>query len=377
MRKWGAVLLLTAGTLAQEDLPEKARLSPTSLKYAMRRNYVLPGGVQAAEEPGIRKGRVEKIHVLFFDVDGNGKFNDPGIDGWALNKMAYQLPYEERTLIGASNVTWRIAEDGSVLRYRVEPLPLEPGQRKILVDFNQWRFMNGLPAVRISKELTDACNEHCAYMERHGMTHEQEEGQEGYTPGGANAGKRSCLSEEQPKISVTLFYASFYHRLPLLWPGTRSIGVGKSRRFTAIDALTDRQPRAWSYPIIVPAPNTFGHPTLFAREAPNPIPEGITAGFPITLTFPRGTVVTRARATLRLRRGRKNGPEVPVLVSAPDNPAHKNRPRNRSSICIIPREPLRPMKTYHVSVKWVEDGAEKEREWLFNTGRSGPHPRLR
>ena len=39
-----------------------------------------------------------------------------------------------------------------------------------------------------------------------------------------------------------MFYASFYHRLPLIYPGTKSIGIGTSRRYTAADGLTLRGP---------------------------------------------------------------------------------------------------------------------------------------
>ena len=291
--------------------------------------------------------------------------------------MPYMLPYEEKTIVGVSNVTWRVEPDGSAVHYLKEPLPLAEGQRKILIAFNQWRLMNGLPAVRINSELTDACMKHCAYMDRNGMEHVQEPDKQGYTVEGDQAGRRSCLSEESPDISVTMFYASFYHRLPVFLPGTRSIGVGHSGRYTAIDALSDKADRPWLYPIIIPAPNTFAHPTLFARESPNPgIPEGMKAGFPITLTFEKGAKITEARAELRYRH--RNGYlPTPVLVSSPEIPANKDRPDNRNTICIIPREPLRPGATYQVEVHWKENGEERREEWLFNTGRMGPNPRLR
>lgn len=372
MRVGICLVLLAAAAVAQEELPERARLSPATIRYTMRRNYPLPAGLVAAEKPGIRKGVLDKLEFWFFDVDGNGAWDDVGVDGWSLSKMAYMLPYEERTLFGVSNVTWRIARDGTRIDYRKEPLDLAPGQRKILVAFNQWRLMNGLPAVRVSPELTAACMKHCAYMERHGFDHAEEEGREGYTPEGAEAGRRACLSQERPDRSVDLFYATFYHRLPLMDPATRSIGVGNSANYTALDALSDREPREWIHPIVVPAPNTFGHPTHFARETPNPgIPEGVRAGFPITLTFPAGARVTEAAAELRPKsRGGKLGGPAQVLVSAPDAPANASRPDNRNSICVIPQQALLPLTMYQVTVRWKENGEPRSLEWLFSTGRA-------
>ena len=58
------------------DLPEKARLSPGRRKYKMRRNWPLPPDVVEAENPGMRKGKVEKLEVWFFDVDGDGVYGE-------------------------------------------------------------------------------------------------------------------------------------------------------------------------------------------------------------------------------------------------------------------------------------------------------------
>jgi len=278
-------------------------------------------------------------------------------------------------VIGASEYAWKVEADGSAVSYRRDPLPLNDGQRKLLIQFNQWRLMNGLPAVTIDQELCDACMKHCDYMERHGMTHEQEAGKEGYTPEGAEAGRRSCLGEEGPIESVHLFYSTFYHRLPLVHPGTKAIGVGSSVRYAAVDGLTRRDHREWVWPVIVPAPNSFGHPTHFAHEAPDPLPEGAEgAGFPITLTFDGGAV-TDAFAELRLNN--EKGREVPTFLSSPERPANAKRPDNRATICVIPRGPLAPLKTYWVRVRYRLDGEEREHVWRFNTGRPGPRSVLR
>ncbi|MHC4818333.1 MAG: CAP domain-containing protein [Planctomycetota bacterium] len=372
MRGWLIAGLILAAGAGAEEPGRQVRLSSGRLSYRIRRAYALPFDKSAVEKPVARKGTLEKRLFFFFDVDGNGKFNDLGVDGWALSKMPYMLPLEEKTVIGASEFHWDVAEDGSLIRFRIQPLPLNAGQKRVLIQFNQWRFMNGLPAVTIDQKLSEACNKHCAYMERHGMTHHEEPGEQGYSEDGAEAGRRSCLGEDGPVQSVHMFYASFFHRLPFVYPGTRSIGVGSSKRYTAVDGLSLRDRRPWTYPIIVPAPNSFGHLTHFTPELPNPVPPELKLpGFPITLTFDTGTI-TDVRARLRLKHAR--GKEVPILVSSPEHPASKKRPQNRQTICIIPRVPLAPMRTWWVKVTYRLDGADKEHIWTFNTGRRGPGP---
>jgi hypothetical protein len=361
------LLLLMWGGAGAEDLPERVALAQGGLPYKTRRGYALPAGIEAVERPTGRTGVVEKLQFYFFDVNGNGRFDDLGVDGLALTNMPFLLPLEERTVIGASEFRWKVEADGSAVSFRRDPLPLNDGQRQVLIQFNQWRIMNGLPAVTIDERLSDACNKHCEYMERHGMTHEQDPAKEGYTPEGAEAGKRSCLGEEGPVRSVHLFYATFYHRLPLIHPGTKAIGVGASARYAAVDGLTRRDQRAWTYPVIVPAPNSFGHLTHFAHEAPNPLPEGAKrAGFPITLTFASGKITG---ATAELRLGSAKGAVLETYLSSPEKPANEKRPDNRMAICVIPREPLRAMKTYWVRVAYLIDGEPREHEWRFNTGR--------
>jgi hypothetical protein len=380
-----ALLLLLAATVAAQELPNKASLRPVQPKYRLRRNYALPEGVEAAAKPRIVQGRLGKDITYFVDVDGNGKFNDWETDGWSLSKMPYMLPLEKKTIIGVREVTWDVAEDGKSVRYRLTPLEITPAQRHILIQFNVWRMMNGLPAVTVDRELSLGCTKHCEYMELNGFEHEEEEGKPGYSPEGARAGLRSCLSQMNPWTSVVMFYATFYHRLPLIDPATRAIGIGHSKRYSAMDGITLRKERPWRDPIVVPAPNTFHHPTHFALEIPSPHPEDMQPGFPITMTFRSGKISgVKARLWRRFskrerrRRGdQRDEEELVVLVSWPGHPANPKRPDNRQSICILPREPLRPQREHRVEVTYELDGEPREAKWVFRTGPAGPGPMLR
>jgi hypothetical protein len=374
MRRWLILFAVWGGAGAEEPL-ERVPLVRGTYKFATSRGYALPDGVAAVEKPQARGAKLGKEAYYFFDVDGNGRWNDLGVDGWLREKATILLPLEGKAVFGAAELTWTVEPDGSALRFRRDPLPLDEGQAQVLVQFNQWRIMNGLPAVTIDPALCDACSKHCAYMERHGLTHVQEPGKEGYTPEGAEAGARSCVGEEGPVESVHLFYATFYHRLPLIHPDTTAIGVGSSAKYAAVDGLTRRDPRPWIYPVIVPGPNTFFHPTHFAHEAPNPLPEGASpAGFPITLTFAKGKI-TDAAVELRLKRAK--GAVLPVYLSSPESPANPKRPDNRLTICAIPRAPLQPLTDYWVKATYKLDGEARGHTWVFRTGRAGPASVLR
>jgi len=375
MRRWVILLMIGGGAGGQDDL-ERVPLAKTTYKYKVSRNYPLPEGIAAVEKPQVCGGKLGKPYYYFFDVDGNGKFNDLGVDGWVCGGMSILMPLEEKTVFGVSEFTWTVEADGSAISFRRVPLPLNEGQRKVLIEFNQLRLLNGLPAVTIDQQLSDACNKHCEYMEKNGeLTHEEDPAKPAYSGEGKAAGARSCIGEEGPVESVRLFYSTFYHRLPLVQPTTKAIGVGSSAKYAAVDGLTRRDHRPWNYPVIIPAPNTFSHPTLFAHEAPDPLPEGAPpAGFPITLTFDRGTI-TDANVELRMKSER--GPLLPVYLASPEHPANEKRPDNRLTICAIPRAPLKPMTTFWVKATYKIDGEAREHVWKFNTGRPGPAAVLR
>jgi len=363
----GGLLLLVCAAFAQDE--GTVRLSRGKPGLKVRRNFALPDESKAVAEPKTRKAKIDKDVTFFFDVDGNGSFADTGVDAWSLSKMPYMLPLEKEIVIGRSVFRFTFTDDGAKVNWKRTPIAMDPSQWKTLEIFNTWRMMNGLPAVRVDAALSKACAEHCAYMEKHGMTHVQEAGQDGYTGEGAAAGLRSCLGQDGPRQSVHMFYASFYHRLPLIHPGTNAIGIGQSPRFTAVDGLTTREFRKWKYPIIIPAPGTWFQLTHFAREMPRPYPTEFKPGFPITLTFQSGAI-TNAGGILRLKN--RKGPEIPTLLSSPEHPANRKRPQNRMTICLIPRVPLLPGKTYWVQVAYELDGKGKEHTWVFKTGRPGP-----
>jgi len=357
------VVVLASSVCGQET--ERLRSGRWRVKE-LRFGHALPEGKTAVEKPEVRTARVNRLQCFFLDLDGDGRFDGEGVDGWALSGMNYILPFEKTVVMELDRVTWSMDEECERLTWKAEPLGVPEGQEKVFRQFNYWRLINGLPPVDYDPKLSKWCNEHCAWMEKNGFKHAPEEGDGPLSTEAAHAGMNSMLSQEKPGMSVLMLYASFYHRLPLFRPGTRAIGIGCSQRYTSIAGTTRREPRAWQHPIVVPAPNSGMQPTHFVSELPRPHPPGLkNLGFPITLTFDRGTI-TEARATLRWKRG-----DVPFILSSPELPANKRRPDNRMTSCLIPRNPLRPRTLYGVEVKWKRDGEDESKRWIFKTG----HPR--
>jgi hypothetical protein len=371
-----AIPAANAEEAAAAAFTQKSRLANTKWKFkTIRFNFPLAGGAKATEKPTVRKGKVEGLWCFFLDLDGNGQYGEIGKDAWALGGMNYVLPMEETTVLELRRVRWRVTPDGKEVQYSSSALPIAKEEAKVFRQFNYWRLINGVPPVDIDPKLGEACSELCTWMEANGMKHRPEEGDPPMSPRAAEAGMRSMLSQETPGMSILMLYSSFYHRLPLFRPGTRAIGIGKSARYTAVDGMSRAEMRAWRYPIIVPAPSTALQPTHFPPESPRPYPASLRQpGFPITLTFDGGEV-TDAKATLRQTVGkgrRKKEIDVPVLVSSPSAPANKSRPRNRNSICVIPKRPLSAKARYSVWVAYKLNGEQKEHRWVFTTGRARP-----
>jgi hypothetical protein len=150
-------------------------------------------------------------------------------------------------------------------------------------------------------------------------------------------------------------------------PATRAMGFGAGKGYVAVDGLTRTAPRAWSWPSILPAPDTGGQPTAYdPSERPRPVPSKPLAGLPVTLRWPAGTTFADVKARMETARRHR---AVPVHLSWPGHPAHPSMPGNQDSICLIPYGVLRPLTTYRVTVEARVDGAPYQRSFQFRTGR--------
>jgi len=390
-----ALALVTASALAgdpgKDDFPQKALLHPGKDRRDRSFHYALPTGVVAVKNPKILTAKVGEKDLLFADVDGDGRFDKIGVDGWIVDSPVYRafLPLEEWIVLDRTRVWLKFADDQQSVRFRLEtpdlpkvPAGLPPAEdaaekakirelEAAVQDWNRLRLRNGLPPAFLDPDLTRAAMLHAKYMDRWGRGHDEDKANDGYTEDGAKAGRNSSVGPAPVREEISFCFETLYHRLMLFHPDLRRIGVGVGAKWCALDGLSAREKRAWTWPVIIPAPGSDLVPLSFGGETPAPHPDVFTtlerqkeAGFPITLTFPDAKA-TNASAELRV--DGENGAPVEVLVSSPEKPANAAQPRNFESVCVIPLRKLTPATTYWARVRYKWNGEDAVRTWYFRT----------
>ena len=211
----------------------------------------------------------------------------------------------------------------------------------LLRDLNAARSEVGLRALAEDPELSRACAAHCRFLVanpakiRAGLSaHLQEPDLRCASPAGARAGLASSISYAKPSQVVPAWMATLYHRLPLLRPGLRAVGIGVAiptdedraaglprgvRAVTVVDvqsacdavrrpcsrvrAVGAARPQAAGASgqvepvggasaaltvVLCPARAARAVPAELVREVPDPLPvtaQGRPAGYPITMSF--------------------------------------------------------------------------------------------
>eukprot|EP00854_Cymbomonas_tetramitiformis_P008110 gene8110-9636_t len=233
---------------------------------------------------------------------------------------------EDRVHPHAERVSVHLIRHQTDIRLLVTPCPSNPtpseAERQLLIlSLNRRRIALGLPPVVVDEELSVGARKHCEFLNlnpervRGGLTaHLEAEGLPGYSVQGALAAKASVISYCAPSQAIELFFASVFHRLPLLSPHLAQVGLGTLtpardlvgdvraddtfRSIPSVKAITvlDVQSKLdWTclsggvVPVKFPAPGDLDVPLHFGGEVPSPLPASHPshqlAGFPITLTF--------------------------------------------------------------------------------------------
>jgi hypothetical protein len=269
-----------------------------------------------------------------------------------------------------------------------EELLEDPEIRGALALINQARQEAGLGEVRLSVDLSAGCAAHARYLVlNHGdpaiaglRAHKEDAGLKGWSERGAAAGKASVIDYVLPSNAVPRWMATLYHRIPLLQPALREVGVAYHRDRRSIASVVD------STRGVTPAPASNGKPETtvvyyprdgqkdvplaFAPEVPSPLPEGFngTAGFPITAYFAAKQAVTGVNVSFT----GPDGQAVSSYVSTPEAPATGCPQWN--TVCIIPKQALTRGATYRVKLTCRLSGMPFEHSWQFTTRKSDKKP---
>jgi hypothetical protein len=286
--------------------------------------------------------------------------------GFALAASAGPLPGVEGGSASDSAASFSGAREGRAAR-NAPAVVLEA-----LARVNGLRRVAGLEPVVLDESLSRGCQQHARYLlvnRGHPSTrglggHEETSGLPGYTDEGRRAAAQSCIAFRTSLLgAVDTWMATLYHRIPILRPTLKRIGMGYESGIAVMDVVSGVDGEE-ERPIAFPADGQSEVPLLFPNEIPDPIPAGAShpAGYPITLQFPTwGPEVAGVRAELTDGSGRR----VTFHLSHPESPACGFPQQN--TVCLIPAQPLAPATTYRVTVAASYDGKELRRSWSFRT----------
>ena len=353
-----------------EEFPGRAALSVLEPKRPFLWNYLLPFGRKAVEAPACRLAkRVAGANLVFVDLDGNGRFDDLGVDGWTTEGGTHIVPLDPMIVVGALETRLKFSEDGKEVRFRFSPAS---GSRDVLEGLellNSLRLRNGLPTVTTDPALSRACEAHARYCNIHGVTHDEVPGNSGWTEEGARAGKAASVGgSASPADAVATLYCQFYHRFTITDPTTRAIGFGMDGGTFVLDGTTGRKSRPWKWPAVIPAPGSVGQPREYdTMESPRPWSGEGDPGFPITLQF----LFPETRDVKAEMRAGAKGKAVPFYLSWPGTPANDKFQDNFFSICVLPAARLAARTEYSFKVSWVHKGEAGEVAGAFTTGDAG------
>lgn len=329
-------------------------------------------------------GRLGGFEIAFVDLDHDGALGTIH-DGYVV-----KTPKQKQWIYGEGSID---------LRQTTQPLEVEgvkywlevdwPGFQLIVsnkepdfsvqraedarlgLDYlNELRKLLGHAPVDIDWELSSPCEQHALYCATNGeLTHDQEQGQPGYSKAGAVAGKSSELCYAKTiREGIKSFEGTFYHRLYMLSPNVKRVGMGLVHGVVVLDTKTHHvngsfEPYAWP-----PDGATELHPSWTSGEQPSPVGGGefdlslaSRYGYPISLTFP-SAAVTKVEAKLIVA-----GRELELFVSTPENPGSPELPDNMSSILVMSKAPLPWDSEVRVEVRCEHAGKPYEKTWAFRT----------
>jgi uncharacterized protein YkwD len=258
----------------------------------------------------------------------------------------------------------------------------------ILKRINLYREIADVAQVTIDPALSHGCAAHAQYLLqnphiRRLAVDDEDPDLHGFTEAGWKAAKVSQVHAWRgkqpagwPATVVDYWMATFYHRIPLLSPDLKAIGVGfvtgerGDAGFLVVDCKSRAKPSGVVTATVFPADKQRDIPCFFGMgigETPSPVPgkdNPAGVGFPVTVTFWNARRVENVRAVFR-------GParqRINVWPSAPEYPSPATH-LQQNTVCLIPQKRLTLGWVYTVEVSATVDGMDWKRTWSFTTAR--------
>lgn len=241
---------------------------------------------------------------------------------------------------------------------------------------NNTRKTAGLDTVSISASLSKGCYAHAKYLvinrsdpKTSGMNaHKEFSDLKGYSKAGETAGKNAVIHYVLPDEAIAGWINTFYHRIPLLQPDLKEIGIGfyKSNDYVValVECISGKKGTPNQDVVFYPAENQKDVPLMMGPEIPHPMGIEGDYGYPITAYFTKWQMITNVIFKLTDPKGNP----VRCSVSTPEKPATSFSQWN--TICAIPEKPLAPETVYSVSLSCKVNGTEYKKKYSFQTGKA-------
>ncbi|MBI2922450.1 MAG: hypothetical protein HYY18_15465 [Planctomycetes bacterium] len=273
------------------------------------------------------------------------------------------------------------AGDAKARKFFEEMLPKDDPRRRALDLLNEGRKACQVPPLVWSARISARADLHAKYMvtnRRHPSAqglggHSEDKSLPDYTPEGEVAARNSDIGFVPPLESMRQMLGTFYHRIPLLDPCLRKVGIAYREYPDApgtgccvIDCISgvDRK-NVPQCPMIVawPPKGAKAVRRTFENEFPDPIPPGEdkSSGTAVTVTWFVQADIKAAKFELLA-----GGKPVEGWFSTPENPARKDR-KNGQSVCFIPKDPLPAGTAFRATLTATVDGKPYSLSWDFAT----------
>lgn len=323
----------------------------------------------------------------------------------------YNVLGKSLVLAGASflsgSLESRVYASDSTTKIPVQAKSTEKSESLILEQLtnrlNYHRRIASVSDVELNKEFSEWCKAHSKYLVINGLNslttnlngvHNEDPSLPGYTEEGKKVAPYSNIYYDEPSLAIDQAMSSFFHRIPLLDPRLKTIGIGYTKKewvWTSVVYCAPFIGIPENKIIAYPANEQKDVPVEYIPEIPNPIPmedEDGKAGFPITLTFFDYKYPKEIKASLQKvfekiteknlgksknkkeTRKKETKSEIikedlPFWLSSPEKPADKDY--QGPTICLIPKDPLERNSLYEVTVTGTLNEKPWNKTWRFTT----------
>jgi len=340
--------------------------------------------------------RIESEQFVIIDANGDGTYNEPGVDGiaWEGEKYLFPLPASSERWCSATQdfAGITLGPWGETPAVNGRPLATTVSAAlPVLKGVNEERVKVGLSPRPEDVKLSADLQKHCAYETGTGvLAHPEDKGKSGYSEEGNAAGLRSILSQGSPAGHVALgMVNTYFHRQDVLRPNTVAFGVGYEGKFGGIDGRSHlSKATEKSFPVVCPVPGQNGVGTTYGKEAPDACPGDASAGYPITVYFGTGKLKLTGHSLKAIgpagnpgqpEKAMPKGPAAPVVGEEidcyeydPKTGANADFTGFQQCVCIIAKDPLKPNVEYEVTMKVDVDGKPWSKTWRFSTNVAAP-----